>query len=196
MPLPTLQELEELSGSYRFILELQRISSLAQEGHEAASQLLITMLRGKHSWKNDSRWMAATLNALARSGTPAALKEVLEQCRQVPADSPYGRVELFSSLLLFFADSCRQAALDGLYHLLKEKNSAARAIGFQALCNFLLEGYVNTDEKPPLKETLLKFDGDRFFTRNVVDLALEELSRGTGVPGDDALLYDGIIVDS
>lgn len=196
MPLPTVQELEELNGSYRFILELQRISSLSREGSDAAGKLLIALVRGKQDWKSDSRWMAVALNALARSATPEALAEMLEQCRRVPADSPYGRIELMSSLLLFFADSQATSTIDGLYHLLTEKNPAARAIGLQGLCNFLLEGYVDDDKKPRLKETLLRFDGDRFFTQNSVDLALEELSRGADAARDDALLYDGIIVDS
>lgn len=166
-----LEELESMGQGYTFLNQMMVISDAASRGDSRALQLLETMLERceeKNAWsKTNNFWCSMTLKALAHSRTPESMKIILGFIRRLPDTTPFGAVDLLSSILPMYSRFIHGPARE----LLEDKKSAVcRAIGMQTLCNLYIEGSLHGDYASFLEKLAKNFQEDRYLTRHHVDL--------------------------
>lgn len=170
---PDLKELRGLGAGHAFQARMQILAEKAGEEDASAVETLGAMLKEcRGAWKENTHWCAGAVHALARAGTDRTLGLFMEYVRNLPATVPYGVVELLALLLPGFGTRASGTAVV-LSRL--PKDTAARAVGIQALCNLLNEGLLGRSEQEELQNIVSRFEQDSFYTLELVDLIRSRL---------------------
>ena len=191
-----IKELNELGQSYRFILEMQKISRAAEANDSTALAVLEAMLDDLSGadWKNRNHWCSAVIHSAANSRSPRALAALIRHIHRLPKTIAFGPVELIASLLPIFAEE----ALAPAFEMADQENPPVRAIGLQVLCNFYLEGILPESETDRLENLLKDFRRDNYLTQHVADLVRFKRQRNTRTDSEDEIqeMFADILVET
>lgn len=179
---PDLKELRALGAGHAFQARMGQLAEKAGQADDAAVETLALMLTEcRGAWKENTHWCAGAVHALARAGTDRTLSLFLEYVRNLPTTVPYGVVELLALLLPGFGT---RAAGTAVVLSRLPKDTAARAVGIQALCNLLTEGLLGRSEVEELQNIVNRFEPDSFYTLELVDLIRSRLKPESSVDVD------------
>ena len=179
MPESTAEIISRIKGQasgYHLVREMQDLSERAGADEAAAQQVLTEMLEEclqPECWSKSSRYCSAVIHAVASIGSLRSMQMLLRFARALPAQIPFGTVDLISSVLPGY----KRIIMGPIKDLLGEpESSAARAVGIQTLCNLYLEGSLQGAETSYLEEILKNFDQDDYLTQHVADLVRLEMA--------------------
>lgn len=164
-----LSHIESLGKGYEFIKFMNSLTSEARNGNSAALSVLTDMLdhcRRQTDWMQKNYWCSMAIRALANTRTPESLKIIIGFIRKLPDTTPFGAIDLISSLLPLY----RKIILGPAKELAGEKKQALRAIGIQTLCNLYLEGSLVGEQANYLQDIVKNFQPDRYLTYHHVEL--------------------------
>ncbi len=168
-----LKEIRSLGAGHAFQTRMQLLADQAGEEDASAVETLAAMLTEcRGAWKENTHWCAGAVHALARAGTDRTLGLFMDYVRNLPASVPYGVVELLALLLPGFGT---RAAGTAVVLSRLPKDTAARAVGIQALCNLLNEGLLGRSEHEELLNIVSRFEQDSFYTLELVELIRSRL---------------------
>lgn len=166
----TIEHLRSLGRGYEFINFMNELTIEASSGDTDALNIFATMLkdcRDQVDWIEKNYWCSMAIRSLANTRTPESLKIIMGFVRKLPDNTPFGAIDLISSLLPVY----KKFILGPAKELVKDdKKQAQKAIGLQTLCNLYLEGSLIGDQATYLESLIRNFEPDRYLTQHHVEL--------------------------
>ncbi len=165
-----VNQLRDMGKGYEFIKTMTILCDVAADGNRNALSILEIMLgecQSQDKWIKANYWCSMAIRSLINTRTPESMKIILGYIRKLPENTPFGAIDLISSLLPVY----RQIILGPAKDLaMQSSRSVLKAIGLQTLCNMYLEGSLTGENALHLYKLIEDFKGDRYLTQHHVEL--------------------------